>query len=138
MQVKSVNDMYTRLQEYNTSLQQYNSKLQTDLATANATLQRVEKEKSTIVENLGALRGHYATLQDQLTSFRVTFLIKSDCLLLVAFRSSKIGVIDYMPLLFAYTVSLKWDLNLLLIKFSFLFPCLGFSERGYKGKGDIK
>ncbi|XP_057538372.1 kinesin-like protein KIN-14C [Amaranthus tricolor] len=72
LKVKSVNDMYTRLQEYNTSLQQYNSKLQTDLATANATLQRVEKEKSTIVENLGALRGHYATLQDQLTSFRAS------------------------------------------------------------------
>lgn len=109
MQVKSVNDMYTRLQEYNTSLQQYNSKLQTDLATVNATLQRVEKEKSTIVENLGALRGHYATLQDQLTSFRVIFSIKSDCLLLITFGSSKI--FDFMPVLFAYTVSLKQDLN---------------------------
>ena len=71
--------MYKRLQEYNTSLQQYNSRLQTDLAAANATLQRVEKEKSTIVENLGSLRGHYATLQDQLSSFKVTFLIYDAC-----------------------------------------------------------
>ncbi|KAL2924773.1 Kinesin-like protein KIN-14C [Bienertia sinuspersici] len=70
--VVSVNDMYKRLQEYNTSLQQYNSRLQTDLATANATLQRVEKEKSTIVENLGTLRGHYASLQEQLTSSRAS------------------------------------------------------------------
>ncbi|XP_074272083.1 kinesin-like protein KIN-14C isoform X2 [Silene latifolia] len=58
--------------EYNTSLQQYNSRLQTDLATANATLQRVEKEKSTIVENLGTLRGHYASLQEQLTTSRAS------------------------------------------------------------------
>ncbi|KAH9611188.1 hypothetical protein KSS87_011371 [Heliosperma pusillum] len=76
--VASVNDMYKRLQEYNTSLQQYNSRLQTDLATANATLQRVEKEKSTIVENLGTLRGHYASLQEQLTTSRVNILIIAD------------------------------------------------------------
>ncbi|KAJ8424941.1 hypothetical protein Cgig2_030897 [Carnegiea gigantea] len=70
--VISVNDMYKRLQEYNTSLQQYNSRLQTDLQTVNTTLQRIEKEKSTIVENLGTLRGHYASLQDQLTSSRAS------------------------------------------------------------------
>ncbi|XAR53732.1 Minus-end-directed kinesin ATPase [Bertholletia excelsa] len=66
--VTSLNDMYKRLQEYNTSLQQYNSKLQTDLATANESLKRVENEKSTIVQNLSTLRSHYSSLQDQLTS----------------------------------------------------------------------
>ncbi|KAK9268364.1 hypothetical protein L1049_000113 [Liquidambar formosana] len=70
--VLSLNDMYKRLQEYNTSLQQYNSKLQTELATANETLKRVEKEKAAIVENLSTLRGHYNSLQDQLTSSRAS------------------------------------------------------------------
>ncbi|KAF8414066.1 hypothetical protein HHK36_002065 [Tetracentron sinense] len=70
--VASLNDMYKRLQEYNTSLQQYNSKLQTELATANETLKRVEKEKSAIVENLSTLRGHYNSLQEQLTSSRAS------------------------------------------------------------------
>ena len=66
--------MYKRLQEYNTSLQQYNSKLQTDLATANESQKRVEKEKLAIVENLSTLRGHYNSLQEQLTSSRVSAL----------------------------------------------------------------
>lgn len=66
--------MYKRLQEYNTSLQQYNSKLQTDLSTANESLKKVEKEKLAIVENLSTLRGHYNTLQEQLTSSRVLSL----------------------------------------------------------------
>ncbi|KAK9714865.1 hypothetical protein RND81_06G126100 [Saponaria officinalis] len=70
--VAAGNDMYKRLQEYNTSLQQYNSRLQSDLATSNATLQRVEKEKSTIVENLSTLRGHYSSLQEQLTTSRAS------------------------------------------------------------------
>ncbi|XP_010267813.1 PREDICTED: kinesin-like protein KIN-14C isoform X2 [Nelumbo nucifera] len=70
--VASLNDMYKRLQEYNTSLQQYNSKLQTELATANETLKRVEKEKAAIVENLSNLRGHCSSLQDQLTSSRAS------------------------------------------------------------------
>lgn len=65
--------MYKRLQEYNLSLQQYNSKLHADLEVARESLNRVEKEKSTIVENLSALRGHYASLQDQLNLSRVTF-----------------------------------------------------------------
>lgn len=68
--VASMDDMYKRLQEYNTSLQQYNSKLQTDLATANESLKRVGSEKATIVENLSTLRSHYNALQDQLTSSR--------------------------------------------------------------------
>ena len=72
--------MYKRLQEYNTSLQQYNSRLQADLQAANVTLQRLEKEKSAIVENLSTLRGHHASLQDQLTSSRVSLLVKADCL----------------------------------------------------------
>lgn len=36
------------------------------------TLQRVEKEKSAIIENLSTLRGHYASLQDRLTSSRAS------------------------------------------------------------------
>ncbi|CAK9142309.1 unnamed protein product [Ilex paraguariensis] len=70
--IQSLNDMYKRLQEYNTSLQQYNSKLQSELATANEALKRVEKEKAAVVENLSALRGHYTSLQDQHASCRVS------------------------------------------------------------------
>ncbi|KAM7504113.1 hypothetical protein LguiB_003017 [Lonicera macranthoides] len=70
--ISSINDMYKRLQEYNTSLQQYNSKLQSELATTNETLKRVEKEKAAVVENLSTLRGHYTSLQDQLTTSRVS------------------------------------------------------------------
>jgi kinesin family protein C1 len=69
--VTSLEDMYKRLQEYNTSLQQYNSKLQTDLETVRAALTRAEKEKSSILENLSTLRGHSKSLQDQLSSSRV-------------------------------------------------------------------
>lgn len=65
--------MYKRLQEYNQSLQQYNGRLQTELETANESLKRVEKEKLTIVENLSNLRGHYSSLQDQLSLSRVCF-----------------------------------------------------------------
>ncbi|XP_057950155.1 kinesin-like protein KIN-14N [Malania oleifera] len=68
--ISSLNDMYKRLQEYNTSLQQYNSKLQSELATTNEALKRVEKEKAAAVENLSTLRGRYNVLQDQLTSSR--------------------------------------------------------------------
>lgn len=67
--------MYKRLQEYNTSLQQYNSKLQSELATTNETLKRVEKEKAAVVENLSTLRGHYTSLQDQLTTSRVSLYL---------------------------------------------------------------
>lgn len=74
--------MYKRLQEYNTSLQQYNSKLQTDLSTANESLKKVEKEKLAIVENLSTLRGHYNTLQEQLTSSRVLSFYFSNYILL--------------------------------------------------------
>ncbi|XP_038689461.1 kinesin-like protein KIN-14C [Tripterygium wilfordii] len=66
----SLDDMYKRLQEYNLSLQQYNSKLHAELETARGSLKRVEKEKSTIVENLSTLRGHYNSLQEQLNSSR--------------------------------------------------------------------
>ncbi|XP_010694266.2 kinesin-like protein KIN-14N isoform X1 [Beta vulgaris subsp. vulgaris] len=65
--ISSLNDMYKRLQDYNTSLQQYNSKLQTELSTANETLKRVESEKAAVAENLSTLRGQYTSLQDQLT-----------------------------------------------------------------------
>lgn len=72
IQIQSLNDMYKRLQEYNTSLQQYNSKLQSELAATNETLKRVEKEKNAVLENLSTLRGHYTSLQEQLTSSRVS------------------------------------------------------------------
>ncbi|KAK4491974.1 hypothetical protein RD792_002758 [Penstemon davidsonii] len=68
--IQSLNDMYKRLQEYNTSLQQYNSKLQSDVHATNETLKRVETEKAAVVENLSTLRGHYTSLQEQLTSSR--------------------------------------------------------------------
>ena len=67
----SLEDMYKRLQEYNTSLQQYNTKLQTDLEVAREAHTRAEKEKSSILENLTTLRGHSKSLQDQLASSRV-------------------------------------------------------------------
>ncbi|KAH8493510.1 hypothetical protein H0E87_020315 [Populus deltoides] len=66
----SVDDMYKRLQEYNLSLQQYNSKLHAELEVARESLKRVEKEKSTIVENHSTLRGRYSSLQDQLNLAR--------------------------------------------------------------------
>ncbi|KAK6157153.1 hypothetical protein DH2020_011401 [Rehmannia glutinosa] len=68
--IQTLNDMYKRLQEYNTSLQQYNSRLQSELQATNETLKRVEKEKAAVVENLSTLRGHYTSLQEQLTSSR--------------------------------------------------------------------
>lgn len=71
IQIQYLNDTYKRLQEYNTSLQQYNSRLQSELATTNETLKRVEKEKAAVVENLSTLRGHYTSLQEQLASSRV-------------------------------------------------------------------
>ncbi|XP_057528390.1 kinesin-like protein KIN-14N isoform X2 [Amaranthus tricolor] len=70
--IASLNDMYKRLQEYNTSLQQYNSKLQTELSTANETLKRVESEKAAVAENLSSLKGQCSSLQDQLTSSRAS------------------------------------------------------------------
>ncbi|KAJ4822702.1 Kinesin-like protein KIN-14N [Turnera subulata] len=66
--ITSVNDMYKLLQEYNSSLQLYNSKLQTDLDAAHETVKRGEKEKASMVENLGILRGQYQSFQDQYTS----------------------------------------------------------------------
>ncbi|XP_050211296.1 kinesin-like protein KIN-14C [Mercurialis annua] len=68
----SLDDMYKRLQEYNLSLQQYNGKLHGELEAARESLKRVEKEKSTILENLSTLRGHYSSLQDQLSSSRAS------------------------------------------------------------------
>ncbi|KDP20822.1 hypothetical protein JCGZ_21293 [Jatropha curcas] len=68
----SLDDMYKRLQEYNLSLQQYNSKLHAELETARESLKRVEKEKLTIVENLSTLRGHYNSLQEQLSLSRAS------------------------------------------------------------------
>ncbi|XP_042030794.1 kinesin-like protein KIN-14N [Salvia splendens] len=68
--IQSLNDMYKRLQEYNTSLQQYNSRLQSELHETNETLKHVEKEKAAVVENLSTLRGHVSSLQEQLATSR--------------------------------------------------------------------
>ncbi|KAH6785125.1 hypothetical protein C2S51_037580 [Perilla frutescens var. frutescens] len=48
--IQSLNDIYKRLQEYNTSLQLYNSRLQSELHETNETLKHVEKEKTAVVE----------------------------------------------------------------------------------------
>lgn len=69
--MKTQEDMYKRLQEYNTSLQQYNTKLQNELKAANDANKQVEKEKSAILENHTALRGHYNLLQKEFTSAKV-------------------------------------------------------------------
>lgn len=68
----SLNDMYKRLQEYNTSLQQYNSKLQTELNQTSETLKNVEREKAALTENLSNLRGYHDAQQDQLTNTKAS------------------------------------------------------------------
>ncbi|KAL8506117.1 hypothetical protein ACS0TY_017108 [Phlomoides rotata] len=68
--IQSLENMYRGLQEYNTSLQQYNTKLQSDVDATNEELKRVEKEKAIVFENLTTLKGHYASLHDQLSSSR--------------------------------------------------------------------
>uniref|UniRef100_A0A0V0IT22 Putative kinesin-1-like n=1 Tax=Solanum chacoense TaxID=4108 RepID=A0A0V0IT22_SOLCH len=68
--IQSLSNTYKGLQEYNKNLQDYNSRLQKDLGTVNETLKRVETEKAAVVENLSGLRGHYTSLQEQLTSSR--------------------------------------------------------------------
>lgn len=73
LQVQSLNDTYKRLQEFNTSLHQWNTRLQSDLETTNQTLKRVQEEKAAVVENLSTLRGHYTSVQEQLSVSRVSF-----------------------------------------------------------------
>ncbi|KAJ9551289.1 hypothetical protein OSB04_015334 [Centaurea solstitialis] len=70
--ILSLNDMYKRLQEYNTSLQQYNSKLQSELNQTNEILKNVEKEKVSMLENLGNLKGQCTSLQDQLATTKAS------------------------------------------------------------------
>lgn len=65
--------MYKLLQEYNSSLQHYNTKLQKDIDAAHESIKRGEKEKSAIVENLSTLRGQYISLQEQLSTYKVSF-----------------------------------------------------------------
>ncbi|KAJ0103338.1 hypothetical protein Patl1_04392 [Pistacia atlantica] len=71
--ILSVSDMYKLLQEYNSSLQHYNTKLQKDIDAAHENIKRGEKEKAAIVENLSTLRGQYKSLQEQLSSCKVSF-----------------------------------------------------------------
>ncbi|PWA83976.1 kinesin 3 [Artemisia annua] len=70
--ILSVNDMYKRLQEYNTSLQQYNSKLQSELQQTNEILKNAEKEKVAVLENISSLRGQCTSLQEQLTATKAS------------------------------------------------------------------
>ncbi|KAI7731760.1 hypothetical protein M8C21_025843 [Ambrosia artemisiifolia] len=70
--ILTLNDMYKRLQEYNTGLQQYNSKLQSELNQTNETFKHVEKQKAMVVENLSNLRGHCKALQDQLDAAKTS------------------------------------------------------------------
>lgn len=70
--INTLNDMYMRLQTYNTDLQAYNSQLQTAQAAASESLNKVEKEKLAIVENLGTLRSHKNSLLEQLTLSRAS------------------------------------------------------------------
>lgn len=73
LQIASVNDMYKRLQEYNTSLQEYNCKLQLDLNTASENLKRCETDKAAVVEDLTGIRVHYNSVNEQLTSLKVRY-----------------------------------------------------------------
>ena len=75
LQIASLNDMYKRLQEYNTSLQHYNTKLQTELAEANDALKRVEREKASVVEELSTVKGQNISLHEQLASSKVSSLL---------------------------------------------------------------
>ncbi|XP_076890246.1 kinesin-like protein KIN-14N [Bidens hawaiensis] len=70
--VISLNDMYKRLQEYNASLQQYNSKLQSELNQTSETLNKVEREKAALMENLSDLRGYHESQKDQLVSTKAS------------------------------------------------------------------
>lgn len=72
MQIESLSATYRNSQEYNTSLQQYNSRLQLDCETYKKNLERLEQEKSAILEDRATLRGRYNLLQEEVSSFRVS------------------------------------------------------------------
>ena len=64
-------DINKRLSEYNTSLQDYNSKLQNDASSAAQESAKTQREKLTILETLGSIRGSNAALQTQLDTTKV-------------------------------------------------------------------
>ncbi|PIA50810.1 hypothetical protein AQUCO_01200221v1 [Aquilegia coerulea] len=68
--IESLEATYRNSQEYNISLQQYNSRLQMDCETYKKNLERLEQEKSVILEERATLRGRYNLLQEELSSFR--------------------------------------------------------------------
>ncbi|KAL5700214.1 Kinesin-like protein KIN-14C [Ranunculus cassubicifolius] len=68
--IESLNATYRNSQEYNTSLQQYNSRLQMDCETYKKSLERLEQEKSAILEDRATLKGRYNLLQEEISSFR--------------------------------------------------------------------
>ena len=71
-QLKMVQDTNKRLQEYNTSLQQYNSNLQADASKSGETISKLQKEKSTMMETMAALRECNNSMSSQLESSRVS------------------------------------------------------------------
>src|SRR4051812_31762029 len=75
-------DTNKRLQEYNTSLQQYNCNLQAD-ATKNAeTIDKLQKEKNTMVETMNGLKDHSNSVKLQLDMAKVIFQFSSfNCIL---------------------------------------------------------
>ncbi|CAL5029856.1 unnamed protein product [Urochloa decumbens] len=71
-QLKMVQDTNKRLQEYNTSLQQYNSNLQADASKSGETISKLQKEKSTMMETMAALRECNNSMGSQLESSRAS------------------------------------------------------------------
>ncbi|KAG6491371.1 hypothetical protein ZIOFF_052711 [Zingiber officinale] len=65
-QLKILQETNRRLQEYNTSLQHYNSNLQNEANKNGETISRLQKEKSSLMENLASTRDHTNSLKNQL------------------------------------------------------------------------
>ncbi|KAK2374311.1 kinesin protein KIN-14C [Trifolium repens] len=63
-------EMYKTSQEFNNRLLPHNSCLQSNLETTNQAHNRLETEKSSIVEQLSTVRGHNKALQEQLASLK--------------------------------------------------------------------
>ncbi|KAJ9566172.1 hypothetical protein OSB04_002138, partial [Centaurea solstitialis] len=66
--VKSLEDAYKILQEYNAGLQKYNTELQSELKAATVDNKRVESEKAAIFKDYLNYRGLYNLLQNECDS----------------------------------------------------------------------
>ncbi|KAJ3672138.1 hypothetical protein LUZ60_006859 [Juncus effusus] len=71
-QLKTVQDNIKRLTEYNNSLQQYNSNLQSEGAKKEQLIQRVQKEKSAMIDSMAGLKEQINKLKNQLDSSKVS------------------------------------------------------------------